>query len=148
MDRRKVRTPGYKDHWVSMLTAWGPQYFWTATHEQQRTVNQWVRILQRMKLKLWKSGFAVEFFYVCEPNKRGGYHLHVLVKFFVEDVGQVQRLDDSKASRYKALRNIGDTIAGGANKTEVIKDENALRYIVKYMFKGGRMSVSDRYGFV
>lgn len=137
---REHRT--YKSYWVEMLTAREYQYFWTATHEEERTVRQWIRILGRMKRRLNDYGLTVEFFYVAEENQRGGHHVHVLVKF----PGMVEQ-----RFLYNTLRKVGDEIGGGMNKTETIYEDNrekTLRYIVKYMFKDFyRATVEDRYGF-
>jgi len=132
------RGTGYKGDWVRMLTGWGPMYFWTATHENQRTVAQWVRIMQRMKLRLMLDGQVWEFFYVCEENKRGGYHVHALVRV------KGGLFHDG----YHSLRKVGDMISGGMNRTELVKGEVQIRYLVKYMFKGGRLTIGDRYGFI
>ena len=133
---RKYYKRGYKESWVDMLTRWGPHFFWTATHEQQRTCEQWVRIMQRIKRAAWGRGVVFEFFYVCEENKRGGFHLHALV-----------RMGGDTTNGYGLLRRLGDEIGKGHNKTEHIGDVMQLRYVIKYMFKRSR-GVQERYGFV
>jgi len=133
---KKYFRKGYKSAWVDVLVAWGPQFFWTATHEQQRTCEQWVRIMERMKRAAWKHGFSFRFFYVCEENKRGGFHLHALVK-----------VEGDITNAYGLLRRSGDRIGGGMNKTERLEEVKQVVYVVKYMFKRSR-GIQERYGFV
>jgi len=121
--------------WMDMLERWGPSYFLTMTHEQQRNRRQWMRILERIKVQAWKEGMQIEIFYVFEDNERGGQHVHGLVKVF----------GDAKV--WHELVKICDKIGGGRNRLDILKGTGGIWYVLKYMFKG-RGGQDDNYGFI